>query len=559
MNFELREFAQATKEAEALLSQITPIELRAAALLLAGEAAYYARDYEASANWFRKFLSESPSNPQVKDAVLSLGWAELRRGKEAAARQIFTDFARDFASDTAAPDALMLSAELAESAGDIAAAQQQYDRMRVGYSGHPRHSLALLDGAILMMRTDRVSNAIATLQDFLKAAPDSPQAPRARTALAVARLATGAPAQAEQEITAALQGSDDPVTHLAAGVAAIELSKWDAAEKQLALARDSGSPAVVERAEAALTVMAFRRGQKDQFRQLANGIVAAGRPTAPLLYALADAETQDKSWDAALQTTKRLVTTFPDDVSADDSLARLGLAAVAERRWAVGSEALSLLRSKYPRSEFLDVTLLPAMEALIEIGAPAAASGPLQAFVTGLPNDPRATEAYLLLARARDATGDARGALAAYDGAEKSARGKTLGTETMLKHVRLLVQDRRWDVARPRLKNLIRSDEKTPEGRNAIAEASYYMGQDQSSQNDPLGAVEYLMTAGYLAPDSTYGQKALLAAGQEFARMRDPEAKAMAISVYDRLLGQPNLPLEVQQAARTARDALAAK
>jgi tetratricopeptide (TPR) repeat protein len=310
----------------------------------------------------------------------------------------------------------------------------------------------------------------------------------------------------------------------------------------------------VERAESALAVLAFRQERKDDFKRQATALVTAGRATAPLLYALAEAETQDRAWDAALQTTNRLVSTFPEDPSADDALARLGLAAVAEKRWAVGSEALNLLRTKYPRSEFVDVTLLPGMEALIEIGAPAAATGPLQAFVTASPNDLRVTEAYLMLARAREAAGDSKGAIDAYGGAERSARGKKFGTDVMLKHARLLVGDKRWESARPLLKSIIRSDDPA-----SIAEAAYYMGQDSRAQGDPLGATEFLMTAAYVAPESEFGQKALLVAAEQFAAMKSPQAKTMALTVYDKLLAQPTLPPELQRSARAARDALAAR
>jgi TolA-binding protein len=446
----------------------------------------------------------------------------------------------------------MLSSELAENANDIEQAQKGYAQVLHAYPQHPRKPLALLNAAILMLRTDRIPNAIASLQDFLKQAPDSPQVPRARTALGVAQLASGKPAEAELELAAALEGGEGAVTHLAAGMAAVERKRWTEAERHLSAARDAGDSRVAARAEDALAVLAFRQEKKDDFKRLATALVNAGRQTAPLLYALAEVETQDRAWDAALQTTKRLVSSFRDDPVGDDSLARLGLAAVAEKRWAIGSEALSLLRTTYPRSEFLDVTLLPAMEALIEIGAPTAATGPLQSFVTAAPNDPRATEAYLMLARAREATGDAKGAIDAYAGAERSARGKKLGTDVMLKHARLLVQDKRWESARPLLTGIIRTDEPI-----AAAEAAFYMGQEKRAQGDPLGATEYLMTAAYLSPESEFGQKALLAAAEQFAAMKSPHAKTMAITVYDKLLAQPNVPPDLLQTAKAAREALA--
>ena len=61
------------------------------------------------------------------------------------------------------------------------------------------------------------------------------------------------------------------------------------------------------------------------------------------------------------------------------------------------------------------------------------------------------------------------------------------------------------------------------------------------------------MTAAYLAPGSIWGQRALLAAGQSFAAMKQSEA---ATVVYRKLLDQTDADPEL---ARQARQALAAQ
>src|SRR3972149_3749874 len=117
MDVEAREFSRAAGESAEILKQPLPYDVRALALLLHAEAAYRARDWDACAAGFRRFLSEFPGHPQAGAAALSLGWAELRRGNGAAARERWVAFARFFPADPRAPEALLLAAELAGGAG----------------------------------------------------------------------------------------------------------------------------------------------------------------------------------------------------------------------------------------------------------------------------------------------------------------------------------------------------------------------------------------------------------------------------------------------------------
>ena len=86
IDFDTREFTKARDGARKLQADTAaPAEMRAAALVLGGEAAYWARDYSQAAASYGGFLSAYPSYPQVPMASFALGWAELQGGKPDAA------------------------------------------------------------------------------------------------------------------------------------------------------------------------------------------------------------------------------------------------------------------------------------------------------------------------------------------------------------------------------------------------------------------------------------------------------------------------------------------
>jgi hypothetical protein len=62
------------------------------------------------------------------------------------------------------------------------------------------------------------------------------------------------------------------------------------------------------------------------------------------------------------------------------------------------------------------------------------------------------------------------------------------------------------------------------------------------------------MNAAYLAPESPFGRRALLMAGESYVILRQPDS---AIIAYNKLLAQPNLPPEIAQQARARLASLA--
>ena len=86
----------------------------------------------------------------------------------------------------------------------------------------------------------------------------------------------------------------------------------------------------------------------------------------------------------------------------------------------------------------------------------------------------------------------------------------------------------------------------------AAADAAYALGDTYASE-DPSAAVEYYLTAAYVAPDSAQGRRGLLGAARAYAAARQPE---LASTAYKKLLAQSDLPADVRDAARKELAAL---
>jgi tetratricopeptide (TPR) repeat protein len=116
-----------------------------------------------------------------------------------------------------------------------------------------------------------------------------------------------------------------------------------------------------------------------------------------------------------------------------------------------------------------------------------------------------------------------------------------------MSHARLLTQDKRWDDARPILEGMLKKSDGA-----AAADAAYALG-DTYAGNDPAAAVEYYLTAAYVAPDSPQGRRGLLGAARAYAAAQQPE---QASTAYKKLLAQSDLPADVRDAARKELAAL---
>lgn len=552
MDVEAREFSRAAAGTAEILKQPLPYDVKALALLLHAEAAYRARDWETSAQGYRRFLSEFPGHPQAGAAALSLGWAELRRGNGAVARERWSAFARFFPADPRAPEALLLAAELAGEAGDPEA-RDLLDRLLARYPAYAQADVARLNRAILDLRVGRSREAGEGLAAFLKRSPLSPFVGRARLALGVALLALGSVGEAEREFKEALRQGEGALAHLGAGSAALSLRRWEEAARELGEARDAGTAAVSGAAEYGLVALALNEGKRDDFKKAAAALLQSPPSRSlmpPLLYVLSALAVEDKIWSEARTLTLRLVNDHPASDPADDALFRLGVGATDAGQWALAREAFQLLEDRYSKSPLAEDIRLGFAEALFRSGAVAEARGRLEAFVVQGSGDPRLPKALHLLAQAREGIGERAAALKAYGRLVTDYPSSEWTGAARVAQGRLLVQEGRWDEGRQALEQaLAGSDE------SLAVEAAFRLGEGFRARGAQKDAVEFYLTAAYLAPGSVWGRRALLGAGQSFVALKQTES---AVIVLRKLLAQPEVEPELAQQARQALAALGA-
>ncbi len=552
LDLEAREFSRAAAESAALLGRPLPHDVRALALLLHAEAAYRARDWDASAAGFQRFLSEFPGHPQAGAAALSLGWAELRRGNGAAARERWTAFARYFPADPRAAEALLLAAELAGEAGDPAA-KELLDQLLARYPAYAQADVARLNRAILELRAGRGREAREELTASLKQAPLSPFVGRARLALGTALLAEGRVEEAGRAFKQALQQGEGPVAHLGAGSVALTLRRWEEAAQEFAEARDTGTAPVTKAAEYALAALALNEGRRDEFKRAAVSLLQSPPSPAlmpPLLYVLAALAVEDKQWSDARTLTLRLVDDHPASDQADDALFRLGTGASAAGQWALAREAFQLLEERYPRSSLAEDVRLGLAEALLRSGATGEARGRLEAFLVSASGDPRLPRALFLLGQTREAAGERAGALEAYTRLTTDYPTSEWTMGGLVAQGRLFLQEGRWDEARQALGRALAGPDQA-----ASVEAAFALGEEFRARGAHEDAAEAYMSAAYLAPGSVWGRRALLGAGQSFTALKQTDS---AVIVYRKLLAQPDVEPELAQQARQALAALGA-
>ncbi|HEY7365330.1 MAG TPA: tetratricopeptide repeat protein [Methylomirabilota bacterium] len=545
-NFELREFAQAAVDLRPLLLTVTSPDMRVAALLLAGEAAYHAGNYTEAADAYRRALLEFPSHAQAPAVRLALAWTALRQGQRDAALQEFLTFTRNYARDGRAADALVLASELALAGGNFDLARELLDRIISLYPTHPRTDLARLNRALLQVRRGQAEAAQQELKAWVGRGGNlAAFAGRAWVVLGVAHLASNRGAEASQAFTRAYSEGGGALARLGQGNAALLQNRWDDATRAFTEARDTGTSDITAAAEYALLVVSFHRGRTAEFKAAALSLVEANHrdPRAPgLLYALVGLAIDEKDWATALARTKRLAAEFPKHETADDACERVGAAAVAAAQWPVAHEAYVLLRQRFPQSPFVESSKVTYGEVLLELGRASEARRVLEEFVAATPTDPRAPRAWIALGRARTATGDRKGAVEAFDRATKGGMNPAVNSDAFSSYGRLLLAERRWEEARTVLGRLLASTEGP-----AAAEVAAALGDAWMGQGDPVTAAEYYMTAAYLTPESTVGYKALLAAGRSFAAAKDPGAASV---VYGKLLASSDVPGDIAASAR---------
>ena len=557
VDFEMREYSQAVSDVTPVVNARPAVaaDVLRPALLLQGESAYQAGDFMAAAAALRRVLVEFPSDPQAPAVRTALAWTYLKQGRKSDARRELLEAVRAAPDDPRAPDSLLLASELALDAGDLAAGRQMVERVISSYPTHARADFARFNRSLVLLRQGEAAAAESAMRDWLGRAPFPALFGRAHGALGVALLAQGTRDDALREFT--LAQKDGAVALGQLGVASVALTggNRDEATRVFTMVRDTGTPDEVAAATYGLAAAAFAKGAVREFKAPAEtalaavprGAAGAGR-AASLLYVLTGIAVEDKDWRAALATARRLVTDYPASDAAPDALERVGAGAAAASVWPVALESTKLLRERYPQHPLADAAWLRLAEAQIATGRAADARPALEQFITTSPSGPEATRVWLTLARAREATGDRAGALDAYAHGPSDTTAPGWTPDALLGHARLLVQDKNWEAARPILQRVLKS----PEAATA-AEAAYALGETYTGEGDALGAVDYYLSAAYIAPDTTAGRRGLLNAARAFTAARQPD---MASVAYKKLLAQNDVPPELRTAARQELAAL---
>lgn len=542
--FELREFPQAQTDAAAVTG-VAARDLRLPALVIEGEAAYHAGDFATAAEAYRRALQEAAEGPAAPGLRQGLAWTALRSGDRDGARQRFLEFARLYPAQPPAVDALLLASELTLARGDFPAAARLLDQAIAEHPTSPRTEFARLNRAILRLRQGDPEGARRELAGWIGRATFGPFLGRAHGAHGVALLAAGRPAEAAVAFTAGRKEGLGALAALGLGMAALAQGRWEEAARLLPEARDWGPADLAATAEYGLAVAAFHRGSRNEFRPVARARVEAeprGRHVPVYLYLLAGVAAEQQDWPEALAAARRLVTDFAAHEAADDALERVGAAATQASAWPVVYEAYGLLRARYPNSEFAAGSQLSFAHAALATGQLDVARREYEGVLTRIGDGPEAGATWLQLARAREAAGDRGGAIEAYARAGQQAGQAEWGREARVKHVELLLAERRWAEARTAGQALIRDPDP-----GLAAEAALMVAAALQGQGDGLAAAEYYLTAAYVAPDTPDGRRGLLGAGQALAALRRNDEAAVLLR---KLLAQADVPAELAQAAR---------
>jgi TolA-binding protein len=553
MDFDTREFARARDGARKLQADAAaPAEVRAAAGVLGGEAAYWARDYAQAVALYNGFLTSYPAQPEAPMVSLALGWAELRSGKPDAARQRWTRFAQQAQTDPRAPEALVLAAELAGRAGDWAGAQSLLDQVVDRYPNSEYAEVATLNRAILAVRGGRAADTLPELGRLVNRGVVSPYVGRARAARGAALLATGKPVDAERDFQAALGLGETGIAQVGLGSASFARGQWDAAARQFAEARDAGTGPVEAAAGYGLAAVLFNQRKIEEFKQVATPLVAG--PVDPvttprLIQGLAAVAVEEKRWSDARALTLRLADQFPRFDGTQPALSQLAAAAGHSGEWTLSRDMYAKLNERFPGSTTSAGNRLDYAEALLRTGGAAEARRALEAGNTAGAAQPPSTRAAMLLAEAQEATGDRAAALETYTrvAAAGTAKEKASG---LLGQGRLLAADGKWDEARGRLEQAL------DVGDGAVAaEAAYRLGEGYRATGKAQDAADMYMTAAYLTSDSPWARRALVGAGQAFTALKQNDA---AVIVYRKLLATNGVEPDLAEAARRGLRALGA-
>jgi TolA-binding protein len=466
----------ALEHADTIVHANVPRNVRAAALLIAGDAAYGTQSYAVAAARYGELQSRYPDMPGSARAALAMGWAELRQGHRDHARRAWTAVGDTFPADARAPLALVLAAELASQAGDAEASLQLLSRIIKQYPSSPYTGIARLARSGLALHRQREEEALRDLDEVIRTRGPSAIEERRKIGEALAR--PGAEVGLETVRTAS-----GPQPH----------------DSEVGLDRFA---------------MLFLDGrQHEQVPYTLHGLV--------LLTA------SDRGWADVLAGTlaSRLLEDFPSYPAASALLTRVATAAAASGQWPVARRAYETLLARAPAAAVGRGARVGFAEALFRTGATAEAQAIAQSVAGAGEEAPRA---LLLLAEIHEAAGERGAALTVYDRLLREHPRAERSPRSLLAHVRLLEESGQASRTRPVLRRLVEVS-----SGEVAAEGAYRLAQSLRAEGQHAAAVEWYLTSAYLADGSRWAPMALLGAGGSLAALDETKE---ALAVYRKLL-----------------------
>jgi tetratricopeptide (TPR) repeat protein len=464
------------RHADALSQANVPRNVRAAALLVAGDAAYAMQSYGVAAARYGELQSRYRDDmPESARAALGVGWAELRQGHRDHARAAWTAAADAFPAEARAPLALILSAELASRSGDAAESRSLLDRIIRQYQSSPYAGIARLARSGLALRRQQEAEALRDLEEVVRV--NGPSAIEERRKLGQALATPGAEVGLEAVLT--------------------------------------GNGTQPHEGEAGLDRFAtvFLNGRREQIPYTLHGLV--------LLTAA------DRGWADVLAggLASRLVEDFPSYPPAPPLLARVATAAAASGQWPVARRAYETLLARAPAPALPRGARVAFAEALFRTGAIAEARAVAQS-AAGTAAD--APSALLLLAQIHEAAGERQAALGVYDRLLREHPRADRSPSSLLTHAQLLEESGQAGRTAPVLRRLVEVS-----GGEVAAEAAYRLAQSLRAEGQHAAAVEWYLTAAYVADGSRWARMALLGAGSALTALGETTE---ALAAYRKLL-----------------------
>jgi TolA-binding protein len=469
----------AQRNADAALQGKVSRDIHASALLVAGDAAYGLQSYSVAAARYGEFVAAHSDRPETPRAAMAIGWAELRQGHRDHARQAWTAVADRFPADGRAPLALIFSAELASRGGDAVASRRLLDRIVAQYPSTYYAGIARLTRSSLAIRQQKDDEALRDLDEVVRGAGPAVVDERRRLSEALARPGT----EATLEAAASRAGN-------------------------------GAQPADNE-------------GALDRFAKP----FLDGKPREQVPYTLHGLlllTAGDRGWSdvLAVALANRLLDDFPSYGPAPKLLARVASSAAAAGQWPVARRAYETLLARAPAAALDRSARVAFAEALFRTGATAEARAVAQSAATGSGDE--AARALVLMAEMHEAAGERRAALEVYDRLLQDFPRAARSPQSLLAHARLLEELGQAGRTRPVLQRLVEVG-----SGEVAAEGAYRLGQSLRADGQYAGAVEWYLTAVYVADGSRWSRLALLGAGASLAALNEMKD---ALVVYRKLL-----------------------